>query len=810
MSKRRVLGKSVPVVDSNNTSTAPVVGGSTNESTGNDSNVKGGDKIHNGRSNPRRIQRSNIITGSTSSLSSLTDDNLSHTNSPISSSLGSSYDDNNNSNSNNVLSFNNNSINIGKHHHKTGVSGLGISDNESDDDSLKCPICNERMISLLQLNRHLDDEHTINENLMSNESDFKNWFKKKVVDKATDVFKNNKLDILDNSNNTNILFSDSAISDSNISGNERSKRAVNSSNHNNTKNNLQNLQDSLPKNHWKRPMPGAKCHLKTCDKPINNRNEMVNCRKCGELYCNEHTYYRVRINKKLEYDPYGIWCRCCENCYLNKPGMSLTSIGLSNDYSFKFKQIRELKLQKDQFNSMILEKRLIKLIEFINNLENNKLKLNHSILINFEKQLINWQDDSDVTNCRICHDRFQIFLLKKHHCRLCGLIICGNLETGCSMEVPINLLIELVNISKENNDDDQESGNTVSSSSNGFDSMFNEEIKNISKEINSLPKLLQDPYKDITVRICLDCKNRLFKKKLFYKDLNSDKPESIMIYSKLNVLKIKILKLLPDFESTMLQLNNIESIKELNGIIDHDAKINKLSEINNIIQDAITKRIKLVGLFSRFEKLIKSVNNTIVLNESRIKNDKELILSKDEFKILKSIYQINIYFLQENMSKLKTVPKLLKNKDVFGGAGGNINRGTYGGAPGQCQEQGQGQAAMPAGGNADGQIIRTTLSDLTAQNATTALLTPQQATTAQQAATAQPTAQHAPQTKREIREQREKLMVLKEQRFLVEEMTAGAKRQRNFEDFAVLDASLAELDAAIAAITAALGDENAF
>ncbi|OWB66970.1 hypothetical protein B5S30_g2319 [[Candida] boidinii] len=811
MSKRRVLGKSVPVLANSNNNTSEPVGNSTSGSNGNGgvNNIPGGGKNGNGHSNPRRIQRSNIITGSTSSLSSLTDDNLSHNSSPMPSSLGSSLEDNNNnsSNSNNVLSFNS-SIHIpsvGKHR-TTGVSGIGISsDNgtDDDDDTLKCPICNERMISLLQLNRHLDDEHTINENLMSNESDFKNWFKKKVVDRATDVFKNNKLDILDSGN---VLFSDSAVSDSNMSGSERSKRVVSSVNNKNN-NQMQNLQDSLPKSHWKRPYLGLTCHLKTCDKPLNNRNGMVNCRKCGELYCNEHTYYRVRINKQLEYDPYGIWCRCCENCYLNKPGMNLT-IGESNDYSFKFKQMRESKLQKDQFNSMILEKRLIKLIEFINNLENSKIKLSHSILFNFEKQLISWQDDNDVTNCRICHDRFQFLLLKKHHCRLCGLVICGNLETGCSMEVPINLLIELVNISKENNDQDQGHESSAVPSSSGFDSMFNEEIKNLSREINSLPKLSQEPYKDITVRICLDCKNQLFKKKLFYKDLNSDKPESLMIYSKLNILKIKILKLLPEFESTMLQLNNIESIKELNGIIDHEEKINKLSEINSIIQDAITKRIKLVGLFSRFEKLIKSVNNTILLNESRIKNDKELIVSKDEFKVLKSIYQINIYFLQENMSKLRTVPKLLKNKDVFGGSSGVMNRGTYGGSP----AQGSASPVDPGQTNG-GQITRTTLSDLTAGAPAAPGSKPAAPTAHIPAPPAQMTAQigvAAPLTKREIREQREKLMVLMEQRFLVEEMTASAKRQRNFEDFAVLDASLADLAAEIAAITAALGDENAF
>lgn len=44
---------------------------------------------------------------------------------------------------------------------------------------LACPICNEEMVTLLQLNRHLDDTHKNLEEVKQNEA--KDWFKTQMV-----------------------------------------------------------------------------------------------------------------------------------------------------------------------------------------------------------------------------------------------------------------------------------------------------------------------------------------------------------------------------------------------------------------------------------------------------------------------------------------------------------------------------------------------------------------------------------------------------------------------------------------------------
>jgi hypothetical protein len=41
-----------------------------------------------------------------------------------------------------------------------------------------------------------------------------------------------------------------------------------------------------------------------------------------------------------------------------------------------------------------------------------------------ERQIVSWQPDDAVHACYICHEQFSYLLPRKHHCRLCGRIIC--------------------------------------------------------------------------------------------------------------------------------------------------------------------------------------------------------------------------------------------------------------------------------------------------------------------------------------------------------------------------------------------------
>lgn len=50
-----------------------------------------------------------------------------------------------------------------------------------------------------------------------------------------------------------------------------------------------------------------------------------------------------------------------------------------------------------------------------------------------------WQDDSEVTSCSICHRRFH-FLFRKHHCRKCGQVVCDQCSSH-RLDLPKRLIV---------------------------------------------------------------------------------------------------------------------------------------------------------------------------------------------------------------------------------------------------------------------------------------------------------------------------------------------------------------------------------
>lgn len=53
--------------------------------------------------------------------------------------------------------------------------------------------------------------------------------------------------------------------------------------------------------------------------------------------------------------------------------------------------------------------------------------------------MIAWEDDADVMNCPYCKQTFSKLGIRKHHCRLCGKVVCGDSRTECSSEVGLEV-----------------------------------------------------------------------------------------------------------------------------------------------------------------------------------------------------------------------------------------------------------------------------------------------------------------------------------------------------------------------------------
>ncbi|ODV95157.1 hypothetical protein PACTADRAFT_33734 [Pachysolen tannophilus NRRL Y-2460] len=586
--------------------------------------------------------------------------------------------------------------------------------NLHEDLNLICPICNEKMVTLNQLNRHLDDEHQSFEPVNNFDEDLKSWFKKKVIGKASDVISIGgslgnvrsptrnlvKLDVFDNDKN----FTYSIVNDGSSSVGEQ-----------------QNLAIEIPKTHWKKQTGHDICHMENCFKNLNIKNGIVNCRKCGNLFCNEHAFFRVKINKDLQYDSInGVMVRSCQLCFENKPHYN--DLAYTRDLTDLFKQMRQKINQEKDLQINILERRLLKFYYFFQKEKNgNVLSFNFK---NFEMSVVNWENDKEHKFCTICNNKFNFAMMRKHHCRLCGEVVCGNLENGCSMEVPINILMQYLSI-----------GLTDAKQQVQQVQQVQEQDQFQLKGTNYYAPLPEQ--QDKPIRICLNCKKSMFGKKLFLKDVNGEKSETLRIYDTILIYKIKIEQLLPIFKKSIIKLNNLDNTKNEKT---HEDTMNKLNNNHEIIQEISRQRVALKDLFTKLDSISKKLHHKIVEDE------KAHNISNDELKLEKSIYSVAVLFLQENMIAFQNIPTMTKQRPDIENEISNVK---------------------------------------------TIITKPKL-------------------TKAEIRASREKLMVLKEQKFLVEEMISSSKKKRKFDDLKSLELNLNDLSKEIDELDARLGDEYGF
>lgn len=80
-------------------------------------------------------------------------------------------------------------------------------------------------------------------------------------------------------------------------------------------------EDVITKEHWQPRTFNDNCLEPTCGKRLNATNGCVNCRKCGLLFCEEHTMYQMKLSRSAQHEPVrGMWCRVCETCYKSREG----------------------------------------------------------------------------------------------------------------------------------------------------------------------------------------------------------------------------------------------------------------------------------------------------------------------------------------------------------------------------------------------------------------------------------------------------------------------------------------------------------
>ncbi|OCL02509.1 vacuolar segregation protein-like protein pep7 [Glonium stellatum] len=416
----------------------------------------------------------------------------------------------------------------------------------SASSRLVCPICNEEMMTLLQLNRHIDDVH---QNLEEVEQDeVKTWFKTQMV-KAKKfqplAVLNQKLKGLDvfESNDAPAPPSNPTVSHSAPEPPPPRR----------------DPDEEVTRAHWQRPGYRDVCADPTCGRPISGAtlggtNGSVNCRKCGKLFCEDHTMYQMKLSRSAQHEPVrGFWCRVCETCYKSREGYNDHN-GVERNHFEEFASIRRKTVDKEYLEVSRLEKRLTKLTQLLANPPPDQNSGGGSLLWPLsgaksqqkalEQSIIAWEEDAKVPNCPFCQQEFSTYSFRRHHCRLCGRVVCGDSRTGCSMEVGLNVAAE-----------------------------------KSSSQVN------------IDVRMCKDCKHTLFSKSDFAREL-AQRPPDQRAYENLAQFERGIRLLLPRFQRLLLALQDPDKPPSTQQL-----------------QDATKVRKRLMDAFAQFDTAARRIRD---------------------------------------------------------------------------------------------------------------------------------------------------------------------------------------------------------
>ncbi|KAF2199182.1 hypothetical protein GQ43DRAFT_473853 [Delitschia confertaspora ATCC 74209] len=481
----------------------------------------------------------------------------------------------------------------------------------SASSRLVCPICNEEMVTLLQLNRHLDDNH---QNLVEEEQDeVKTWFKTQMTKakkfqplavlnqklKGLDVFESNDTPVAPLNHTSGFPTPESPPP-------------------------RRDPDEEVTRAHWQRPGYRDVCSDPTCGRPIG-RSQMalgandtaVNCRKCGRLFCEDHTMYQMKLSRQATHDPVrGFWCRVCETCYKSREGYN-DHRGLERNHFEKFASIRRKHVDREYLEVSRLEKRLTKLTQLLANPpppdENtgagsfwslSGVKAQRKAL---EQSIITWEADAKVPNCPFCQQEFSTYSFRRHHCRMCGRVVCGDPRTGCSSEVGLNVAAGK---------------------------------KHSEKGVGQI---------GVDVRMCKDCKHTLFSKSDFDQEL-AHKPPDQRAYENLAQFERGIRLLLPRFQKLLVALQDPE----------HPPTSQQLA-------DATKVRKRLMDAFGQFDTAARRIRDLPTE-------------SPTQKKLQKAVYQQAYNFLSLHMLPLRSLPKVLKHAAPHGQTNTKSNGRSSGGA----------------------------------------------------------------------------------------------------------------------------------
>lgn len=211
------------------------------------------------------------------------------------------------------------------------------------------------------------------------------------------------------------------------------------------------------------------------------------------------------------------------------------TIGASRCHYSKLKEIRDKRVERYEIETSKLLIRLNKLTTDVPTEESKRREKDQSIVL--------WINDQDVRLCPSCAKSFNL-TKRKHHCRLCGAVLCHN----CSYFIEFDQARKLIDPSAPA----LETSYTDDSKRSGSNSLLNG-LRFRRGSTSSLLSVVNSGERPNAVRACFDCNILMDRRSQQVDDENSD-PLICRIYSRLMITIEDCLKLVESFNKMHMSI----------------------------------------------------------------------------------------------------------------------------------------------------------------------------------------------------------------------------------------------------------------
>ncbi|XP_077977542.1 rabenosyn-5-like [Glandiceps talaboti] len=265
-------------------------------------------------------------------------------------------------------------------------------------------------------------------------------------------------------------------------------------------------------------------------------------------------------------------------------------MGTIRSYTDAFRGVRDTRIDWFVVETNKLLIRLEKLLGFESQgMDSSKRKA-------FEKSIVPWAPDDDVKFCPTCGDKFSL-AKRKHHCRLCGTIMCNR----CSEFLPVSVARTLT---KSNHQSSPEKPQTHRRQASGG-------------SVDDEPEF----------RICQECEKILIRKAAAIKE-KTTKPLLVQLYEKLRMSITDVENVVPTFTEMALSLNAGETSYNLDR--------------------ASIMRMKLLKMYELIDSLSKTILSLGVSGETQP--------NQTTLKLQRMVRQSSVAYLQDTMLTLPSLP----------------------------------------------------------------------------------------------------------------------------------------------------------